>query len=82
MDSPKPVAVLGRYLFFSMDIVIVRGRVTRCHRFTEPPIFRNYADPAPRHMTISEPGDPLFGHGALEKREQGWNCKLGPTLKA
>mmetsp|Transcript_79392 Transcript_79392/g.125265 ORF Transcript_79392/g.125265 Transcript_79392/m.125265 type:complete len:226 (-) Transcript_79392:139-816(-) len=33
-------------------------------RFTEPPIFRNYVE-VPRNMTISEPGEPLFGHSAL-----------------
>lgn len=33
-------------------------------RFTEPPILRNYVEP-PRHMTISEPGEPLFGHSAI-----------------
>ena len=52
-----------------------QGHTKTRHRFTEPPIFRNYVE-VPRNMTISEPGEPLFGHSAVEKLllgDQGGN---------
>lgn len=45
-------------------------------RFTEPPIFRHNVE-VPRNMTISEPGDPLFGHSAITS-----HLRIGRQLDA
>ena len=70
VEGHTKVPNLESVFFFEMDIVCNycpwQGRTKTRHRFTEPPILRNYVEP-PRHMTISEPGEPLFGHSAVEK---------------